>query len=273
MNLAAQASAFLVDYLRLLNAKTPPPEEELTESLELLPEIDHSLETLRASINEQIDAGDTGPFTLKLVPPSPAKKKASPSRKKKAAEHSYILKISLEKTTPPIWRTIRVPSSLTLADLHTTIQSAMGWDDYHPHIFIIDGKHYGLPVDGDADEAAASLADLRLTEKKKFLYIYDFGDDWVHLVTVEKKLSLAETGGSGDAAAVCLAGARACPPEDCGGPPGYEELLLALKTPRKKKSREILDWAGNFDPEAFDLEEANLRILSSRTPDLPSGKK
>jgi hypothetical protein len=75
-------------------------------------------------------------------------------------------------------------------------------------------------------------------------------------VSIEKKSPPPEA-----QAPACVAGERACPPEDCGGEPGYNELLAALAAPDKPESRELLEWADeDFDPEDFSLEEADRRV-------------
>jgi hypothetical protein len=92
---------------------------------------------------------------------------------------------------------------------------------------------------------------------KRFTYVYDFGDDWVHDVVVEK----VSSGDSGRGGPVCLAGKRHRPPEDCGGVPGYRELLRAIRDPRHPEHAEMIEWiGGSFDPEAFDLALVNRRL-------------
>jgi hypothetical protein len=85
------------------------------------------------------------------------------------------------------------------------------------------------------------------------LYEYDFGDGWLHEILMEQIIPLDPSGHY----PVCLAGARACPPEDCGGVPGYEQLLEALRSPSAPASAELLEWCGDWNPEAFDLESLN----------------
>jgi hypothetical protein len=82
---------------------------------------------------------------------------------------------------------------------------------------------------------------------RRFLYRYDFGDDWEHDITVER----VESGG--DPTLRCTGGARACPPEDCGGPHGYAHLLAVLADRKHEEHAEMKQWAPRgFDPEKFD---------------------
>ncbi len=170
------------------------------------------------------------------------------------------LRIDLTGVEPTIWRRIIVPSSLTLTELHAVIQGAMGWEDSHLHMFEIDGNRYEIPEDvgfgpdsGVFDERAQKLDGLLSTDMK-FSYSYDFGDDWMHTITVEKQQDGAELGVQ---AFRCIAGEQACPPEDCGGPYGYPELLDALADPSHPDHEEMVDWAGGFDPVAFNVAQAN----------------
>jgi hypothetical protein len=176
------------------------------------------------------------------------------------AEKVLQLKIVLLHIKPPIWRRVLVPDNYKLGDLHAIIQTAMGWNDSHMHAFRIDGREYasGKACEmGDMgmeneDKVALSRAIARST--KGFVYEYDFGDSWMHEIVVEKILPL-------DPAIrypLCLAGARACPPEDCGSVPGYYEILRALRSPRTQEHRELLEWLGEgYDPNRFDVERAN----------------
>ncbi|HVC36998.1 MAG TPA: plasmid pRiA4b ORF-3 family protein [Gammaproteobacteria bacterium] len=176
------------------------------------------------------------------------------------------LRVQLQYIEPPVWRRLRIRSSATLADLHDAIQAAMGWSDSHLHEFFISGRRYG-PLHEDApeeliDEAKIVLASLGLKPATRFTYNYDFGDNWAHDIRVEKIEAMAAE----LLRSLCLNGARACPPEDCGGPPGYQELLAALANPRHPRHRELRRWVGkDWDAERFDLEAAN-RALRSRSP-------
>lgn len=131
-----------------------------------------------------------------------------------------------------------VPDGLTLSGLHDVIQEVMGWTDSHLHQFFLKGKRYGVPdpewdMEKLLDNRKVRLANLRLAAKDTLLYEYDFGDGWEHVLTLEKILDKAPDG----PVPVCLKGVRACPPEDCGGIWGYENLLDILKVRSMKNTR------------------------------------
>ncbi|HHV61071.1 MAG TPA: plasmid pRiA4b ORF-3 family protein [Firmicutes bacterium] len=170
----------------------------------------------------------------------------------------YQLKVTLKAIKPPIWRRIQVPGNITLAKLHKILQAAMGWEDYHLYEFQIGRVSFGTP-DPEFDMPVENARTARLNKvvpeaKTRFQYIYDFGDYWVHDVLVEKILPPEE----GVRYPVCTGGKRACPPEDCGGIPGYLGMLETIKNPGDPEYEEILEWlGGTFDPEEFDLEAIN----------------
>jgi hypothetical protein len=177
----------------------------------------------------------------------------------------YQIKVTLRDSKPPIWRRIQVRSDTRLDQMHAILQEVMGWDDYHLHQFIIFGDYYGEPdPDFDfiemKDQRKYKLSDFLAETGVQFVYEYDFGDSWEHILLLEKILS-AEIDVQYP---VCLKGKRACPPEDVGGIWGYEEFLEAIADPEHEKHEEYLEWiGGDFDPEEFDLEEVNegLRYL------------
>ena len=165
----------------------------------------------------------------------------------------HQLKVTLRGTTPPIWRRVVVDGGETLHHLHAVIQAALGWYDAHLHDFEIDGQRYGVPDPDDwtpvKDERRVSIDQAVGDGHHKIRYTYDFGDNWVHDITIEATLP------SDDVATVpgCIGGRRACPPEDCGGPWGYRELLDILADPTHPERSERLEWNGGLiDPDAFD---------------------
>jgi Plasmid pRiA4b ORF-3-like protein len=173
----------------------------------------------------------------------------------------YQIKVTLKGSKPPIWRRIQVTSETTLVQLHRILQRVMGWEGSHLYQFVIGGIPYGEPAllgELDAEDArTATLEALGPREKSKFLYEYDFGDSWDHELLVEKRLPLE----AGKRYPVCLTGKRACPPEDCGGIWGYASVLEAIRDPEHPEHEEMLEWiGGEFDPEAFDLDEVNREL-------------
>ena len=186
--------------------------------------------------------------------------KGASRAKSKAPSACYQLKITLKDAKPPIWRRILVPDC-TLADLHDFIQQAMGWGNCHMWEFQINGDHFGdaefmeeLEME---DAGRAQLGRLLTREKLKFTYIYDFGDNWRHEILVEKILPPEP----GREVPACLAGKRACPPDDVGGIWGYEDFVEAAKDPKHPEHAERMEWAGGeFDPEAFDVDAVNAAL-------------
>jgi hypothetical protein len=179
----------------------------------------------------------------------------------------YQLKISLKHTSPKVWRRLLVPDC-TLDDLHEIIQVAMGWENYHMYAFQIGGREFTRSDMNDGmldmeNSSAVRLGQLITAAKQRFGYTYDFGDDWHHDILVEKIIAPAE----GDAAEipgrkfpVCVKGSRACPPEDVGGPWGFAEYLEAMANPKHERHEEFMEWSGEFDAEAFDMEGVNKRL-------------
>ncbi|KAF8777314.1 uncharacterized protein y4hQ-like [Argiope bruennichi] len=177
----------------------------------------------------------------------------------------FQFKISLKFIKPKIWRRIQVPANYTFQQLHWAIQDSMGWKsnfgNYHLHVFRMSKNRntieIGLPNDFDSfaetiPEERAKLMDFFTEPKTKALYEYDFGDGWEHDVVLEKILSAVE----GIVYPKCVAGKRACPPEDCGGYDGYEEHLEIIRNPRHPEYKNHMEWlkstAAGPDPEEFD---------------------
>ena len=175
--------------------------------------------------------------------------------------HQFL--IVLANTDPLIWRRIQVPGAYSFWDLHVALQDAMGWLDCHLHEFrvVLDSKsgrigRFGIPVEDMLEPVqpgwTVKVSDVLSGDDLPILYVYDFGDDWHHAVIYEGGVPLDR----GTRYPRCVAGARKCPPEDCGGVHGYKELLEAIRDPKHERHRELLDWLGGaFDPDAFDAAE------------------
>ena len=175
----------------------------------------------------------------------------------KTKKRVYQFKITLKDVKPTVWRRVQVESHFTLRQFSRVIQAAMGWAGGHLHLFNIGGEQYSVPNEDwedVQDDSALVLGKVPAAALNKFIYEYDMGDGWRHLLELEA-VGPAEPGKTYPA---CLAGARACPPEDCGGPYGYQDFLAAIKDKNHPEHKEKLDWiGGHFDPEFFSLEEIN----------------
>lgn len=178
----------------------------------------------------------------------------------------YQLLIILRDSNPLIWRRIQVSGATTLARLHQVLQVVMGWQESHLHQFIKGERHYGMPdIDDELpllDERRFKLSQLVVEAGDSLIYEYDFGDSWTHHLVLEYAWPSAS---ASVRSAVCLGGARACPPEDCGGMSGYEELLTVLADPTHPEHDHFRAWAGeDFDPEAFSLDAVNAELKRLR---------
>lgn len=188
-------------------------------------------------------------------------------RPRRAAAVGYQIRIGLDDVAPPVWRRFVVRSDLMLDELHTVVQTVMGWTDSHLHTWVSGDAMYAENAeqyemresieDGFSDEdEEVCEEDVRLDEVlvepgDRLIYAYDFGDNWEHTLVLE---SIAD----GVADPICLAGERCCPPEDCGGSSGYEDLLKVLADPTDPEHDHLRAWAGpGFSPESFDLDAVN----------------
>src|SRR5205823_6181056 len=179
----------------------------------------------------------------------------------------YQVKVGLQGARPPIWRRLLVPADVSLAGLHDVIQVAFGWHGGHLHVFETPYGEFGRADRelGHRAEAPVTLEQVAPQAGDKIRYTYDFGDDWVHEIVVEKVLDR-------DPALTypqCTGGRRAAPPDDCGGIWGYEELVEALADLHHPEHEERMEWLGlhdanQFDPAAFDLDDVNRALANLR---------
>lgn len=180
----------------------------------------------------------------------------------------FQFKIELAYVTPVVWRRFIVPSALSLDRLHDIIQIVMGWKDYHLHQFDFHGLRYTEnPEESEegTEEMGRSLDDLLKDPGEKFTYIYDFGDDWMHHVTLEEVLQELPEGV--DSPVWCIDGEQACPPEDVGGPPGYEHFCEAIGDKNHPEHEDFVQWISalgwypkKFDPRQFDPDRVNMEL-------------
>ncbi|MCU0222766.1 MAG: plasmid pRiA4b ORF-3 family protein [Acidobacteria bacterium] len=201
--------------------------------------------------------------------PRPAAPRTGPAS---GADEILQLRVQLDRVRPAVWRRIQLPATCTFWDLHVAIQDAMGWTDSHLHVFEAEGpggtvRRIGIPdglagLSGETEPAwDVSVASVLSRRRPELTYWYDFGDDWFHTVRLEKGLPREP----GARYPRCLAGARACPPEDCGGPIGYGELLAVLRDRYHPEHGELTDWLGGaFDPAAFDPAQVAFRDPRAR---------
>ena len=180
-----------------------------------------------------------------------------------SASSVHTIKVALRGARPPIWRRLEVPSSSTLEQLHHIIQNAFGWYNCHLWVFETPLGEYGMtdPELGHRSAASKRLRDVAPRTSCQLRYTYDFGDDWQHDILVED----VKNAEPGTAYPRCITGRRACPPEDCGGIWGYEELVAILSDPEHGEHEERLEWLGlesadEFDPADFDAAEVNTAL-------------
>jgi hypothetical protein len=183
------------------------------------------------------------------------------------------LKITLQHSNPPIWRRIVTRRDTPMDILHYIIQFAMGWENCHLHEFTVGSRKNLIRIGpgrdsffpgGDPDvidESTCTLDELLATKARKFLYIYDFGDDWFHEIAVEK----SPPPDPAFKHPVCLEGENACPPEDSGGLWGYYSMLETAADPNHPEHEHIVEWLGeDFDATKFDLKKANRSLKRIR---------
>jgi len=180
---------------------------------------------------------------------------------------SYQLHIQLCDIKPAIWRRLLVADCISLAHLHRSIQAAMGWSNSHAYAFEIAGQRYGIPDpdwpdDPTMDARRYTLGQLLQGQALPMRYTYDFGDDWLHRIKLEAvaPLANAELAQALALSPQCLAGRNACPPEDCGGVPGYLDWLENLQEHAQQP----------FDPKHFDLSAAQARMAALQVAARPA---
>jgi len=177
-------------------------------------------------------------------------------------ERLFLLKIELSHIEPKIWRRFAVPASISLDRLHDVIQIVMGWGDSHLFEFDIDKKQYTEDPETEEDGFECGeyrLGDLLEKEGESFRYIYDFGDNWDHVLTIEDSNYVDSELYS---EIVCLDGEKACPPDDVGGPPGFIEFSNAIRDPEHENHEETRKWVGDeYDVERFDSEIINIVLM------------
>jgi hypothetical protein len=181
---------------------------------------------------------------------------------------AYQFKIQLKGVTkPPVWRRVIVPEKLTFHEFHEVIQLAFEWQDYHLYQFSPSG--YGsnpviaVPSEDDWEQPEMNAMKTNLNKfftqaKQKFIYIYDFGDDWTHQILLEQRVA------EDIKIPVCLDGKGACPPEDCGGAWGYENLKIILADPTHEEYAEMKEWLGMEEDEEWDAGDFDVDWVNEK---------
>ena len=181
---------------------------------------------------------------------------------------AFRFRVTLQGSKPSIWRKLELPDTATFWDLHCAIQDVMGWEDAHPHDFQVRDPEtskvltIGLPMAKQLDfevllDWKIPLRDMLSTKNRTALYMYDFGDSWIHEILLEGIFPREQ----GKKYPRCTGGANACPPDDCGGLPGYYEMLKIMNNPRHPEHDEMAEWLGRktFDPTFFNPGKVRFR--------------
>lgn len=209
------------------------------------------------------DERDADALFFKECGYKPGKPKAKTARKGKQ-KYALILDVTLKDSPRKVYRQLIVPSDLTLNHLGEILVRAVGWEGYHLNQFIAGKTYYAEPSDDDwmmdmqEDASKFTIGSLLNRVKSKIKCEYDFGDSWVHEITLVEKQAVDD---NEMVKVQLLKGSGACPPEDCGGIGGYRHLLNVLKNPDDEEYEEMIEWlGGRFDPKSFSLTAARNRV-------------
>lgn len=209
------------------------------------------------------DERDADALFFKECGYKPGKPKAKTARKGKQ-KYALNLDVTLKDSPRKVYRQLIVPSDLTLNHLGEILVRAVGWEGYHLNQFIAGKTYYAEPSDDDwmmdmqEDASKFTIGSLLNRVKSKIKWEYDFGDSWVHEITLVEKQAVDD---NEMVKVQLLKGSGACPPEDCGGIGGYRHLLNVLKNPDDEEYEEMIEWlGGRFDPKSFSLTAARNRV-------------
>jgi Plasmid pRiA4b ORF-3-like protein len=199
---------------------------------------------------------------------------ANPNKSEQTQE--VIFKVVLAETDPVVWRRIKLSSKMTLDDLSRAIQGAFAWMGGHGHQFNFGkgelyssndfgdaGDNMGFPIPKDSKHVR--LSEFLNPKHKPFKYEYDFGDSWLHVVSIESVTPMERPIKDPE----CIAGENSAPPQDCGGTPGFENFKKIMANKRDSEHSSMRDWyGGDFNPQQFNMGETNKRIKKfiSRAP-------
>jgi hypothetical protein len=222
--------------------------------------------TLYVRIGDEVRPLDSADICALRLPPGPGTPTVAPESWFRFDRRTCRVTVTLQGIQPPIWRRLEVSASTTLARLHEVLQAAMGWTNSHLHMFEIGDERIAIPYDldqlmeGDISRSGrlVNLGDVVDHGVRRFTYEYDFGDSWLHTIEIEE----VRAARGGEDRPRCVDGARACPPEDCGGPNGYARLLEILFDPHHPEFEEMRAWAGRLEPERFNLPSVNAAVAA-----------
>ncbi len=260
----AELPTYLAERLAAKHTVAKGPQFTLDELDELLDHVETSV--YRAKGNEKQKVFRIVEKVSELLGSTIDPDEVSEQQLPKDTNVVFQLKVTLMGIVPLIWRRVQTQDS-TLADLHDLLQITMGWEFEHLYRFIIGGVDYA-DLDRGWDEDAQDACDTNLSailpahnRRPRFHYLYDFGDQWMHQLVVEERFPPEQ----GVKYPICVAGQRACPPEDCGGPWGYPDFVETISNADHRRHEETLEWVGGeFDPEQFDLESVNKELRRMR---------
>ena len=186
------------------------------------------------------------------------------------------VRINLVGSEPIIWRRVKVPVWMKLDQLHEIIQIAFDWESYHLWEFRIKGNVYQMISEYYEDDwREPAWGDRYIAEDfelmhfirlgiRKFRYVYDFGDDWVHDIS----LGVVRKSNAADDYPILLGGERCAPPEDVGSIYGFEEFTVAALDLEHEEHNDVLRWYGKavFEPDWFDWEGITRKFERIRVP-------
>lgn len=186
----------------------------------------------------------------------------------------YEIKVSIRGTHPPVWRRLQIPEGITFHELNAIIQLAFDWCGYHAYNFEVGGTLHekGIFIElseldygwgfYETKDSEKEKIDKYFKEYKRIKYTYDFGDDWIHDIIIEKTIETDKKLVN----PVCIKAKMADLPEDCGGPWGYERLLAILADKKHERYKDMKEWIDGViinwhdDREYIDIEEINKRL-------------
>lgn len=182
------------------------------------------------------------------------------------------LRVSIQHSDPLIFRTVLVKKATTFFELHHIIQIVMGWQNYHLFEFNLDGYRVGIIEESEKgngygsdqvlDASAVKIADILSGDKETFKYNYDFGDCWMHEISLERMLEKEPK----VIYPLCIEGQYSCPPEDCGGISGFYHILDIIQNKEHPEYKETRQWVGKkYDPDNFDRNKVNRKLRQLRS--------